>query len=858
MKAILLLGLVAACHGAALPASSSDLDSLMDLVHQVIAEPEMFASALGMQRVKRSTSGSYDKEFSLPIGLSAGIKYKDPANPIKGAEGYVHMADLQKYVKKAHSKSVDVDFKFDGGASEHDGLFLFNVKYALEHKDGDGVEKGDLTFERKKVGNKWSSTLKTTAEPFSGTTIMPPMISNLELFAESDRNTMLNAHYVNPNKNRNLHLHVKRDPGKKIEVEAINGPHTSNVVLDVVSKEFSNFEVKLSGNIRGEAVEGFIKRDPAKGNINVLVSKGGKNLLALKVLAKTDIAQKKFNFQISYALMGKSIQGKLKVKYDNNQIKFLLSPSGGDNYGLDMKLDIGTSIKIVATKNKVEMWNYETLRTTTNDAAKFEMEATSVFTLNPESMLHAFLEKNYPFGAFQKRTNNIKIFVDKVNKNVFFNKFMFEFDVIKDGAEVLCIKGDTRKPTYNFEFKAPNLFEKLGRPTAPRTLTITHVRGKSLDLDAHVGVGNPPHMAHLQLQGKRAANAKGGHTVDVKAFKDSKKMWTAHMDYELENDADHFHFKMNDNIDIDADSFFYKNVFSKYKYLTPFTKREGEFEFRVNKKEKNVLLPQFLVRHKVTKDAAVVMDMILTTAEKPYRFHISSPNLLPKISPSGVSEFTATADHVLGDHLIVHTTSPLFSGFKVEKTGNGDERRIEWNGKEVAKGDFSKGVKQFKAKTTLPSGKWLEATVSWKRDFETSCHDNGITVVVTGSERNSNLAVDWKFTHFDWDLSTPESGTFKVVSSGQGPNWGDYSIKRDGSFDMSNKVATLTIAGEATFTKGPFAPLSPAITNVDLKFDLNKKDLSGKFAKLFKGKEYSITFPKGVGFKAMPMIKFGA
>eukprot|EP00091_Calanus_sinicus_P016502 TRINITY_DN358_c0_g1_i1.p1 TRINITY_DN358_c0_g1~~TRINITY_DN358_c0_g1_i1.p1 ORF type:complete len:132 (-),score=40.95 TRINITY_DN358_c0_g1_i1:30-425(-) len=90
----------------------------------------------------------------------------------------------------------------------------------MVHSDGDGEEKGELMVERKITGKMfdevWTTTLKTTAGAFGGKPIIPAAISNMEVKLESNRKTYLNAKYVNPAKNRDIHVNVDTIPDTKI------------------------------------------------------------------------------------------------------------------------------------------------------------------------------------------------------------------------------------------------------------------------------------------------------------------------------------------------------------------------------------------------------------------------------------------------------------------------------------------------------------------------------------------------------------------------------------------------------------------------------------------------------------------
>ena len=132
------------------------------------------------------------------------------------------------------SKEVDVDIDFDGGDNTKDGIFKLHVEYSLAHCCGDdGVEKGTLELERKLVGDLWTTILKTTAPPHHGGSpafgaIIPLAVSNWEMKLESDRETKLNANYVHPAIDIDMHFHAAIDkdehfPGESWKIEVVNG-----------------------------------------------------------------------------------------------------------------------------------------------------------------------------------------------------------------------------------------------------------------------------------------------------------------------------------------------------------------------------------------------------------------------------------------------------------------------------------------------------------------------------------------------------------------------------------------------------------------------------------------------------------
>merc|ERR1712227_598390 len=329
----------------------------------------------------------------------------------------------------------------------------------------------------------------------------------------------------------------------------------------------------------------------------------------------------------------------------------------------------------------------------------------------------------------------------------------------------------------------------------------------------------------------------GGRDIHILTKKAGKQMMKVDISTEKQINDDQILIKLHDSVEIDADSALYRRLVNNYRFLTKFQKRTGEFELFVNKKEKNILFSKFYIKGEVVKDGATAMKMLLTTNEKPYKFNLFMPVLLNKIY-SDMNEYTMTVDHNPGQLLEVKTNGKKFKGFKIARTGSGNERTIEINGKQLASGDYTLTDNSFSTKITLDNGDWLQPKVTWegalpknKQEAEAFLLKNNVKVSATGSKRNFDIDLSWKATKPDWDFSTPESLKLDLNAKGKGPRWGDWSISRD--------MATST----------------PILTEIHMKYLIQQRDLTGKMSKVINGKEYSIEFPDGFG--VMPQIRMG-
>merc|ERR1712112_96358 len=75
------------------------------------------------------------------------------------------------------------------------------------------------------------------------------------------------------------------------------------------------------------------------------------------------------------------------------------------------------------------------------------------------------------------------------------------------------------------------------------------------------------------------------------------------------------------------------------------------------------------------------LDLLLTTNDKPYKFELFAPALLDKIKP-GMTEAKISVEHNPGQSLEIKTNFEKFTGLKIYKTGSGNERKVEFLGKE--------------------------------------------------------------------------------------------------------------------------------------------------------------------------------
>merc|ERR1711936_254708 len=434
--------------------------------------------------------------------------------------------------------------------------------------------------------------------------------------------------------------------------------------------------------------------------------------------------------------------------------------------------------------------------------------------------------------------NEGRVFVDKQNKNFLFPKFLV----------------DARTSPYTFFFKAPRVFDRWNIDYDHIEGTMTHVPGSSINIETNLQGG-------IEIEGQRGDNSKGGRDIHILTKKAGKQMMKVDISTEKTVNDNEIKLVLRDSVEVDPDSVLYRRIVRNYRLLTPFNKRTGEFEFFVNKQAKNVLLNKFYVKGEVKKDDQTVMKALLTTNEKPYKMSLYLPALLNKIYRN-MNEYVMTVDHNPGQYLKVDANGKMFKGFKIVRTGSGNEREFEINGKKLGRGDYTLTDNSFKTKITVADGNWIEPKITWqgrlpdnKQEAEAFFLKNNLNADVKTSKRSFNAGLSWKMDKPDFDFSTPWNCKMDFNIAGEGPNWGTYSISRDVTAAVSNHVINLTVNGDASFTKGGFLKISPVHTNVDLTYKMNARDLIGKFSKVIKGKEFSIEFP--AGSFVMPKITWG-
>merc|ERR1739838_1301614 len=105
-----------------------------------------------------------------------------------------------------------------------------------------------------------------------------------------------------------------------------------------------------------------------------------------------------------------------------------------------------------------------------------------------------------------------------------------------------------------------------------------------------------------------------------------------------------------------------------------------------------------------------------------------APALLENVK-HGMTEAKISVDHNPGQSLEMKTNFEKFTGFRIYKTGSGNERTVELNGKELVMGDYTLTDNSFTTKVT-----WEGKLPHTKEEAEAFMLKNNILVKVTGSK----------------------------------------------------------------------------------------------------------------------------
>eukprot|EP00091_Calanus_sinicus_P008838 TRINITY_DN2106_c0_g1_i2.p1 TRINITY_DN2106_c0_g1~~TRINITY_DN2106_c0_g1_i2.p1 ORF type:complete len:235 (-),score=65.03 TRINITY_DN2106_c0_g1_i2:70-675(-) len=179
----------------------------------------------------------------------------------------------------------------------------------------------------------------------------------MEVKLESNRKTYLNAKYVNPAKNRDIHVNVDTIPDTKILHFVITNGARKHDLSIKYNDNYKFWEqgtfFEIDGTSLGETVSG--KMSGSKnGDVNVVqmeFEKGNKKFTQIDTKIKKDSAAMSFEARTKYAILGGKIAGKVLIKLANNVLT-LKNTDGGSNDSIELivKVALGESLHIEGKK----------------------------------------------------------------------------------------------------------------------------------------------------------------------------------------------------------------------------------------------------------------------------------------------------------------------------------------------------------------------------------------------------------------------------------------------------------------------------------------------------------------------------
>merc|ERR1719228_2165498 len=472
------------------------------------------------------------------------------------------------------------------------------------------------------------------------------------------------------------------------------------------------------------------------------------------------------------------------------------------------------------------------------DAAKYEFSLNhfSVESLNVDlvqSFFYMLPITKYDFcqhflinGCFQKGDYQGKIFIDRINKNFFLNKFKISGKVIKMGAEVFDFLIDTVPTPYHIDVFYPRYFQKMfNKPMERLTLDILHTfTGADRCLKF---ITNYEDMV-VDFHRKPTQFSAKVLKKDV-AYVDFTQ------EHQLNFNANKFFLTMKPTLHLHADSYLYKELcqFSSY---TCFKELVGDVNIGVVAKGKRKINTKITV----SKDTEEIYYLEVSNKELPYKFIFKSPYVVPFFKymrgytwltwmmPVVKSPFDVVFEvHPVQKTMMLSTNIDTHENIvKVVPVG-GDKYNIEWNTEPVA--EFVAAARKVEVLKTLEDGTKLKTTITWTGlDF----FENTATVTMLYKD-NPQVAT------FGWNFQNPDQMTFKFDIIGKKvPFFGDFEFHRNFRF---NDVGAFEFVWDGTTTSNMIKTLATPI-KTDAKIIFNEGDLQVRVEKTFNSKTFTLIF----------------
>jgi hypothetical protein len=840
MKVFLVVALAMAAHGA--PASPLDL---IDNLQELLINPE----AMDV-RVKRSPSGTWDKEFDLGVlGVSFRIKYIDAAHPLKGGHAHVTFPG-RKYIAGANFDNVDLDIHFNGGDAI-DGIFDMKIDYKFDEKFmfmADRPQAGSVMIYRKLEGGMWKT--KMTVDNVNRT---PNPFLNFE--AESDHATKLFAKFQYDADNA-WEIKIDRVPGqsitgvvtingvvykmvgtldmaaKKLNIKLVNFPHGKTHELDIKLTTAGEYGLFVTGNVDGPVDVKMVFKKDFKA-VDFVVKHNNKNFAYVKLngdAVMEGLIPKKVDYIMKYNIMNSMLEGKAKVNFNGQAPAKTLRISFVPKTGKDLTMDFKWEGNLMSKTHKVTKFEFESTRAGVtytkfhheadikNTAAVFSTDMKNEITMDSESIFYNFF--CWKVGkCFLHGVRDVKVMYNKKERNFAMGKMMFKDVSMVDGVRYQEKKIDTTTTPYVMTWYMPygptwmyNTHELFGLEEVE--VKVWHKIGKELIIETNID--------NMKLTIRRNPDyfiefIKDGETRLRSLTEVTPAMFTTNIDT---------------IVYLPSSSLFHK-VFCQYGKGC-FNRREGHMKIVVDRHNKNALINKFMIESQIIKDTDQVLDLKLDTMVSPYTFHMNAPYILPKIfSDVRMHTIDATINHEMGKMLEIKSNCPEFEDFKI--TTNGATRTVMLNGKELTVVNYARGAKTISQTTKLPSGEHLTTTVEWTKDTMKT-NKAIVTIKVTPNRMFKGIV--------EWDFQTMTMGNLMFDLSGKSPLIGDYKVKRNVNWNVAAPLFIFNWVGKSEFTTGPLSPFSPIDSKFMVDFDSRRMQLNAELLETVRGKNFGVKVAK--------------
>merc|ERR1712001_56103 len=368
-------------------------DDLVDMIQGVIANPEAYASAMGMVRNKRSAWG---REFNLEkMGFNFRIKYQDPANRKKGGKAEIEFKDVRKFFRGIPAKSLKLVVNADSGAKFGDGLFDISVDYEVGFLFG-GQDSGNFKINRQKEGDFYEL--------------------NLDFMSNSQNNP-------------------DRPPTAKLELKGDYKSRTDG-------KFKINFDLGPAGKFDFEFKS---KKDMSDASVKMFLN--NKDIFSAKLKGKMEKAPKEFMQEVRWtgAFVG---DGKMRVAYKRfHELKVQYLPKNGMTFELVFDREAATNslnFRSTATYNNEKEFEVVSKVTPVNEAE-----------IGYEAKMDWFMRDRNPFYRMFYQMNCLHCLRSfnldsklRMNKAKLY-KFDFEINSVnKDGSKTKEVYMTTKDKYY--------------------------------------------------------------------------------------------------------------------------------------------------------------------------------------------------------------------------------------------------------------------------------------------------------------------------------------------------------------------------------------------------------------------------